>query len=567
MSERTRESGSVRLRLLNWGAPALIVVLVAFCFAPVLGNEFVNWDDPGYFLENTRYRGLSSAHLAWMFTTLDFSHYQPLTWLTHGLVYTGWGMDPSGYHLGNLALHAANAVLCYLLLLQLLRVAGGSTATLAATVGALFFALHPLRVEAVAWATERQEVLSACFLLLALIAYLRMQAQQVGSRSRHLWYALSVGWFTLSLLSKAAGMMLPIVLLALDVYPLRRFATVRRGARLWLVLEKVPYALAATAAAVLAFYAKQSFFMRPLAQHGMTERIMQSMYGLCFYVWKTVLPVHLSPLYLLERPMNPSDPVYVACAAAVVAVTATLVVLRRRWPWALQAWVCYVVILFPVIGITQSGPQKVADRYTYLGCLPWVVLVAAAVQRTCQSWQRGRLSNAAAYGGGAALVAVLVTLGMLTTAQTRVWHDSVTLWDRAIAVEPDNNIAYNNRGTGKQLKGDVSGARADYEVAVRLHPLHWDARVNRAWARRMMGDFDGAIADYTELIRRSPRYAYGYDARGLARAAKSDFDGAVSDYRTALRLTPPGAASRTAIEAHLAAAQRAHAADASPAHP
>src|SRR5207249_5694880 len=213
---------------------------VLVCFLPALGSQFVLWDDDMNFTDNPSYRGLSASHLRWMFTTLYGGHYQPLSWLTLGLDYTLWGMNPTGYHLTSLLLHAVNAVLFYYIVLALLRraVAAVSASAGAAAVGALFFAIHPLRVESVAWASERRDVLAALFYLATVLAYLRMAEEEPSGRA-HRWYLVSLACFVLSLLSKAWGITLPVVLLALDVFPLRRAPRLR---------EKAPYAALALGA-------------------------------------------------------------------------------------------------------------------------------------------------------------------------------------------------------------------------------------------------------------------------------------------------------------------------------
>ncbi len=531
----------------RYAPPLLVGLLVALCFLPVLGNDFVNWDDLHTFLSNQRYRGLSPSHLKWMFTTLYMGHYQPLSWVSHGLVYTVWGMNPVGYHLVNLLLHVANAVVFYFVIVALLRpVESGRTPSalgmrVAAVVGTLFFAIHPLRVEPVAWATERREVLSAFFLLLTVLTYLRMQREkQSASATASRWLVVSLVCYALSLLSKATGLPLPIVLLALDVYPLGRW-TGRSGGRdtgTAVLIEKLPYALLASAAASIAVVGVRQEAARPLAQHGLLQRTMQAAYGLCFYVWKTLVPFRLSPLYLLEQPLDPTAPRYVACALLVSAITAVLVVQRRRYPWALVAWVCYVALVAPVLGFAQSGPQIAADRYTYISCLPWAVLVAAG---TYQVWllragrRCGRPLSAAA---AVVLTAALAVLGARTHAQVYVWRDSLTLWTHVLQIEPANYFAYNNRARARELADDLDGALADCNRALQLNPQHVEAYYNRGNVRRTKGDLDGALADYNQALQFNPLYSGAYNKRGSLRQARGDLDGALADYNEALRLAP-----------------------------
>src|SRR3989475_7114580 len=237
-----------------WLVPALIALVTFAAFLPVLQNQFVDWDDQRNFLDNHHYRGLGWTHLRWMWTT-HLGHYIPLTWMTLGLDYVLWGMNPLGYHLTNLLLHAANAVLFYFVAFRILGLGlpdpgdrRQADLVLSAGFAALVFAIHPLRVESVAWVTERRDVLSGLFYLSAILIYLRTCER--GERGRG-WYWAAVGLFACALLSKSMVVNLPVVLLILDVYPLRRLGgsigwwsePARRG-----YVEKIPFVLLAAAA-------------------------------------------------------------------------------------------------------------------------------------------------------------------------------------------------------------------------------------------------------------------------------------------------------------------------------
>ena len=461
-----------------------------------------------------------------MFTVLHGGHYQPLSWVSYAVDYQLWGLEPFGYHLTNLVLHAANAVVFWLVAMELLRAAdappgGGSNGSvpLAAAVGALFFAIHPLRVESVAWASERRDVLSGLFFLLTILFYVRKRL------------VLATLCFALSLLSKAWAITLPAVLLVLDAYPLRRLGA---GRAWWPVLrEKIPFVLLAAGVATLALAAQHVEAMRPLGQHGIAARVAQAAYGLCFYVWKTIAPVDLSPLYLLEMPLDPTEPRYGLSMALVVAAAVALFAVRRRAPWLVAAVACYVLIVSPVLGFVQSGQQKVADRYTYLACMPFAVLVGAGVRCAAVAWPPGARRVGAAVAAG-----VLLALGTLTAEQTRRWHDSGTLWTHALALDPVSYIALTNRGVVRQLAGDLDGAVEDYDAALAANPGHAEAYKNRGTVRAARGDIEGAIADYDVALRLKPGYADAYVSRGASREAKGDVGGALADYAQACALDP-----------------------------
>jgi len=568
----SRDSGPAR----EWLVVAGVAAATALCFLPALRNGFV-FDDRVNIVSNTDFRGLSLSHLRWMFTTFFPGHYQPLTWVSLGLDYLVWGMNPVGYHLTNLVLHALNAVLVYFLLRALLSTrpglaqhAGRAGFAVCCAAGALFFAVHPLRVESVAWATERRDVLSGLFFFLTLLAYLRMAGG--GASARRKWYALSLVFFTLSLLSKAWAITLPAVLLALDVYPLRRTGGGEGAPASWraLLIEKVPFALLSLVFAVLALLAQKEFGMPMVKDHGVLDRLMQAAFGLCFYPLKTVAPVRLSALYLLKPWFDPWTAKHIACAVVVVAVTVWLMMMRRRWPWALCAWVCYGVVVSPVLGLAQSGEQIAADRYSYFACLPFAVLASAGLAQLWLAERGGKSRRALLVSSSAAVVLILAAL---TLRQIGVWHDEYTLWNHAVECDPENYVAlysrgcafdkdrgeyeaaladydaalalnadyaapYVNRGAIREKRDDLAGALADYNRALELDPAFTKAYNNRGTVRRSLGDLKGALADYDAALRLDPKYAKAYNNRGSARRGLRDLKGALADYDAALRLNP-----------------------------
>lgn len=520
-----------------------IVVVVCASFAPTLSNEFVNWDDDLVLTDNAAYRGLSWSHLRWMVTTTHAGHWQPLTWLSYALDHAAWGMDPRGYHLTNLAIHALNAVLVWLVLRALLARRGSEgIVAAAAAVGALFFAIHPLRVESVAWATERRDVLSGCFWLLAVLAYLRAVARADEPRLGAAVVALG-----LSLAAKAWGMTFPLVLLILDAWPLGRL---RRAPRA-VLREKIPFAALAAVAAALAFRAQHAVpEMRSLADHGVAARAAQAAYGLCHYLVATVVPVGLYPAVLLEPHLDPLRPRYLLAVAAVTTITAAAVLFRRRAPWLLATWAAYVVIVAPVLGVAQAGPQLVADRYTYLAMLPWTALLAAGIV-ACWSGAASITTKRAV--GGAAAVA-LAACAILTFRQTRVWRDSATLWNHTLAIDPDNWVAYTNRGFDRRA-ADPDAALADYSAAIRLNPDWYLPFFNRANVRQEQGDLEGAVADNSRVIELLPNDPRGWTNRGWARQAQQDWKGAIADYERALEVAPPDWWARDMVTGNLTTAR------------
>src|SRR3989475_3579790 len=534
----SRKNRSRRLELQHAVIPLVIAFSTFAAFLPALQNQFVSWDDAENFLDNPHYRGLGWTHLRWMWTT-HLGHYIPLTWMTLGLDYLLWGMNPVGYHLTNLLLHAANAVGFFFIVRRLLARAvpspseHGYALAVSAGVAALVFAIHPLRVESVAWVTERRDVLSGLFYLVAILLYLR--ACERGARGRG-WYWLSVAVFGCALLSKSMVVNLPVVLLILDVYLLRRLG----GAVGWwseparrVYVEKIPFVLLAAAASAVALMAQLSHnTMVSVVQLSALGRLALSVYGLSFYLWKTVAPVNLSPLYELPPTVNPWAPPFLLSYGLVVAITALVLAFRRPLPGLLAAWVAYVVVLLPVLGIFQSGPQIAADRYTYLASLGWAILVSAGV---LSHWRRRPFL----FTGLAACV--LFGLGILTWNQVQVWRDSEKLWTHALATYPKSSIAENNLGNVRANQSKLAEAIEHYRQALDINPEHASAHYNLGNVLAQQGMLAEASEHHRQALRLKPDYADAHNNLGNVLAQQGMLAEASEQYQRALQIRPDDA--------------------------
>ncbi len=536
---------SVLPSVVSWSIPALIALVTFAAFLPALSNGFVNWDDEKHLLDNRHYRGLGWVQLRWMFTTFHIGHYQPLSWVTFGLDYLVWEMDPFGYHLTSLLLHTANAVFFYFLALRLLSLAespsGESSGWVlrgAAGFSALFFAVHPLRVESVAWATERRDVLSGLFLLSTVLLYLQaVRVRDNGSRWRRLSVTIAV--YVLSLLSKATGITLPIILLVLDVYPLRRLGGGegkwfgKEARPIW--WEKIPFLLVAMLAGVIALLAQKVSAMITLETHGVAPRLAQALYGVVFYLWKTVLPVGLSPLYQLPPHLDPWDWRFVLSGVVVVLLSVGVLVVRHRWPAGLAVWIYYGALLAPVLGIAQSGPQLVADRYSYLSCLGWSVIWGAALYRCWRGRAEGatrRWISASAVG---VATAITLVLGILTWQQTQIWRDSEILWRRALEIDQNSEWAYNNLGTALLRQARLQEAAEQFKKAAQINPDYALAYYNLGMVLTRQGDLEGAIKIYRQVAGVEQDSPKSLNHLAIALATKGKFAEAIELLQRALK--------------------------------
>jgi protein O-mannosyl-transferase len=416
-------------------AALLLVAAVLAAFLPCLAYGFAPVDDEKNFLDNPFYRGLGPGPLRWMFTTRHMGHFIPVTWLTLGLDYTLWGMRPFGYHLTSLLFHLATSVAFFLLVLRLLRgEARAGPAVLGALVAALFFAVHPLRVESVVWISERRDVVCGLFSVLTAHAYVSA-ARASGARRRRL-LVLTCALFAAALLSKGIAVALLVAFLALDVTLLRRLPP--EPARwFWpeyrpVILEKAGLLAVGLVSAALTLLAI-GYVLAPIESMGVGWRLAALVYSLTFYLQKTVFPYPLPLLVYGPAAARLSASEVAVRAVVVVAVVAVLMAWRRRWPGLVAAAATYAAFVLPVSGVLQAGPQLVAHRYTYHSCWPWALLLGWGVCRWLERRPDDPRRQVASAAGGLVLAVALVTL---TRAQSALWRDALTFSSAAVASSP-----------------------------------------------------------------------------------------------------------------------------------
>lgn len=487
--------------------PWLVAALAALPFLPALLNGFTDWDDPVFILKNA---ALANFDVGWMFTATFGGHYHPLTWLSLALDRALWGPVPLGFHLTSILLHAATAALFFLVARRLL----GEETPWPALFAALLFAVHPLRVESVAWAIERRDVLSGFFYLLTVVLWLEGKTPQ------------ALAAFLASLLSKGTGVTLPIGLALLDGVALGK-----KLDRAWLK-KAAPFAALAVAFGAVGLWAQAANGASlPLSRFPASSRLAVAAYGLCFYPLKTLWPSGLIPLYPL--PANPAldDWPFWPCAALLVIAAWALAAAARRRPKLAAGAAFYAVTVAPVLGVFRFGTQLAADRYSYLSCLPFALLAGGALKSALADEKKRQLALAAA-------ASVLVVFSGLTLRQTTFWRSGESLWTRELDVRPDVPLAQHNLADGLMARGLFDAAERRERAALKIDPHYVHSLNGLGLALAAQGRFPEAIPAYEAAINEWPQYWEAWANLGIALARLNRFDESYKAFGKALELNP-----------------------------
>ena len=527
--------------------PLAVALISGFSFLPALSGSFLNWDDNVNFVDNPAYRGLGFEQLQWAATSVLFGHYIPLTRLTWSANYAVGGLDPWGYHLVNVALHAANAAIFYFVARRLLAaaVAGDSpraardpALAMGAAAAALVFGVHPLRVEPVAWISARADLLCALFTLLAVWAYLR--AVDPGGPARPQGIALCTVAFAAAVLSKGIALPLPATLLLLDVYPLGRLS--RLGWRA-LVREKLPLLLVMVAgAATVAYAVHHGAALTPMAAHGPVARITAVIYACVMSLARFFWPASLSPLYEMPARISPLELRFGSAVIAAGLLTAVLIALRRRWPAALVAWVFSVLMLAPTTAALRQGVDLAPDRYSYLAGAGYAMLAGGASIAMIRLVRHGGFSRATAGLLAVCTLAGLAGLGAMSWSYAEVWRDSESLWRWAVEVDPECSVCHGKLGEsvigGGGGTGRVTEAEAAFRQAIALRPDLPDAYFNLGSALVIQGRYAEAEQPLRTYMERVPQAPAGLERLGLLYLLQQRYEASVPLLRTALSRRP-----------------------------
>ncbi|MDO8684801.1 MAG: tetratricopeptide repeat protein [Armatimonadota bacterium] len=515
-----------------WICLFLVVVTLAV-YAQSLGNDFINFDDPQYVTFNNNVQsGLTKDSVFWAFFSSDASNWHPLTWLTHIIDYQLYRLQPAGHHLTNLLLHILNTLLLFLVISRMTGYIWRS-----AFVAALF-AIHPLHVESVAWIAERKDVLSTFFWMLTMLAYIRYSKSPNVRR-----YIPVLLLYALGLMAKPMLVTLPIVLLLLDYWPLRRYEGEKKQ-NLWhFVQEKIPLFILAAASSVITFLVQRnSGAVMELEINPVGERIANAVVSYAGYMGKMLWPAKLG-LYYPHPCATP--PTSLAIGLIVFAGLFTLAFLaRRRYPYFTIGWLWYVGTLVPVIGFVQVGAQAMADRYTYLPLIGIFVIIAWGVPDLLSKYQYMYKRR---YLLAIPAIFVIASLMYLTSLQVTYWRDSITLCEHTLKVTGPNATVENLLGAALAMKGKWDEAAVHYRKAVDLCPEFVEARCNLGTILADKGKYDEAIEQYKAALQVDPDSVNVVNVHlnlGVALIAKNNYEEAIVHFSEALRLKPDFALAR-----------------------
>lgn len=512
----------------------LIVTVVAL-YGRVADHGFVNFDDFKYIVENPHVRqGLSWDGLKWAFTSVYLGNWHPLTWLSHMIDVQIFGLAPGAHHLVNLTLHAANA----LLLLLAIRFLTGEVWPSAAV--AVLFAIHPLRVESVAWASERKDLLAGLFWMLTMLAYAAYTRKPSLGR-----YGLVLVAFALGLLAKPMLVTLPFVLLLLDLWPLGRWhpwtpSSPHPGRTTWarLAIEKTPLLLLAAVSAGLALTAQsRGGAVAPLDGLGIGARLGNALVAYGEYLAKTGWPSGLAVYYphpaivATDRFAGLVVPAIIS-GLAITIVTAAALALVQRAAYLLVGWLWFLGTLIPVIGLVQVGTQSWADRYAYLPLIGVYMVAAWGARDAALRWPRARVPLVGGF------ILAFVAYGTVTWKQVGYWRDSETLLRRALDVTVGNYVAHNNLANYLASRGQLAEAEHHYDTALAIKPNFAEAHNNLGTVLSEEGDSAAAEKHYRRALDLNPDYAkahfnLGFELEGKGRRAEAE-----AEYEQTLRIDP-----------------------------
>jgi len=504
-----------------------IVITVLVIYGQTVFFDFVNYDDPKYVTKNSYVTSpFTWESVAWAFTTGYLNNWHPLTWLSHQLDSQVFGVAAGGRHAVNVGFHLLNALLLFESFLRMTRGKRTDSAWCCAFI-AVFFAVHPLRVESVAWISARKDVLSGFFAFLTLLAY-----AHYAERPSLFRYLTVAAPFSMALMSKSIVVTLPCLLLLLDYWPLERIDLTDRSnalrQSLRLALEKVPLFALSCAAGVIAIVLRT-----PQTIEG-GARASEAFASYIRYIGMMFWPMRLAILYPHSKGTLPLW-LPVTSVIALALMTAVSVLLARRYRYVLVGWLWYVVALLPAIGFIQLGTLGMADRYTYIPSIGLSVILVFGLSDLWKAWD---LPPQALAGAGALVIAALAVLAV---RQTQLWKDSITVFEHATQVTSNNSVAHYNLGSAYLARQRYADAGNEFYAAMQGDPSSFEAPTNLGVALLDMGKVDDAIRCFHAALSIKPDHVEAMINLGIALVSQGNSTEGTNWLKDSLSLEPNNA--------------------------
>jgi len=551
-----------RLKLL---IVAILLIVTALVYWRSLGGEFLTWDDNINVSKNPHIQGLDAERITWMFTDTQVAlRYKPLSWLAWAIVFEFGGLNPFGFHLANLVLHCLNTVLLFLAVMALFtaRTGGGAlkkpSVLFVAAWAALLWALHPLRVEPVAWVTGLPYDLCLFFLLGSLLFYLSSNDPLLSLQKRLGCYWCSVVGFLLASLAYPIGLGFPAVLVTLDWFLFDRFKSAtglfNPGGAWKCLVGKAPYALIALFLVALAVYGRippegtWSTAKPPsLDEFGLASRAMQACYICIYYVWKFWFPFDLSPIYTTLLVFKPLDLPFISSALLLALLSVLLIVKRRKWPIALALWICHLALLVPVFGLTEH-PHFPSDRYGFVVGIIWPVLLGYGLLRSLETRHRVAAVSVS--------FVLLVGAALVSSRQLVFWHDDVSFFQYTLGTLPEDSsfgtMVQRRLAAAYKTRKYPEQALLCFANILRSKPEDVSAHENCADILFDLGRFAEAQRHYEQILQIEPGKALHHNVMGCILAARGDSTNAITEFKAALKLEPALASANRNMAAILA---------------
>lgn len=514
----------------RWMIPFILVVTF-LVYLPALKAGFVNWDDMDYVYDNILIRDLSN--LSQILSTPVQGNYHPLTMLSLAINYAMSGLDAWSYHLFNLAFHLINSFLVFRLALLL-----GNRNSIIAFTTAILFAIHPMHVESVAWISERKDVLYGLFFIAGLISYTRYV--DTGSKMQ---YGLSFVFLVLSLLSKPAAVIFPLVLFSIDVLRRRRF-------NISLLVEKIAFFIPALVVGILTFIAQKEKGATGGIVFPFLTKLLMGFYGIMMYLVKMILPFRLSPFYPYPATNEPLPAEYFISPLIFIGLALLVWFSWKRTTVLAFGILFYLLNLLLVLQFLPVGSAVIAERYTYIPYIGLFYIVG---------WLISSYAGQNRIRAQAIVFSLVVFLGILTYRQAGVWKDGPTLWDHAIKVHPSAN-AYGLRASLLRSEKNYPLALEYYNKAVQMNAASFEAFTNRGNVYFDLKKPDSAYADYRRALAIKPDHYPALDNLGALFATRGQYDSALVNLDKALKIEPgykPAYSNRALVNLNLKRYQEA----------